>query len=166
MTAIHNTLTGTTTIRQLPTIAGQPHPLPEHYILLQVIDTPAPEYNTALQVATSQYQVDLEALTYTKVWTVRDKTEQELQLEQAQKDWTHTEYQFRIECPKQLGEAYPALYVHFVLNKLPIETSPYNDNIIHIYCSTILPHHSELLNQLGDIVSVSSKPEILINELP
>ena len=78
MTAIHNTLTGTTTIRQLPLINGQPHPLPEHYILLQVIDTPIPEYNTALQVATSQYQVDLEALTYTKVWTVRDKTEQEL----------------------------------------------------------------------------------------
>ena len=78
MTAIHNTLTGMTTIRQLPTIAGQPHPLPEHYVLLQVIDTPAPEYDATIQVATSQYQVDLEALTYTKVWTVRDKTEAEL----------------------------------------------------------------------------------------
>ena len=77
MTAIHNTLTGTTTIRQLPTIAGQPHPLPEHYVLLQVVQADPPEYNPAAENLSSEWIVDLQTATYTKVWTVTDKTEAE-----------------------------------------------------------------------------------------
>ena len=76
-TAIHNTLTGTTTIRQLPTIAGQPHPLPEHYVLLQVVETEPPEYNEATQNRVQQWQVDLVANTYTQNWVITEKTEAE-----------------------------------------------------------------------------------------
>ena len=157
MTAIHNTLTGTTTIRQLPTIAGQPHPLPEHYIVLEVINNPAPDYNPATHRLTSEYIVNLEGLQYVRIWTEVAYTPYEIAI----RDWTYPEYEFRIVCPKQLGEQYPAMYVHFKMEELPIEKHPNDDNLRRIYINTILPQHSNLIEQLQEVVDVEPRPELL-----
>lgn len=50
--------------------------LPNHIIELEVIDTPQPEYDSALQYVTSSYEKQDEQ--WVRVWVIHDKTEQQL----------------------------------------------------------------------------------------
>lgn len=59
-------------------VDGQAGALPEYLVELEVIETTPPEYDTATEIAFSEFAVDLENKTYTLEWDVRDLTESEL----------------------------------------------------------------------------------------
>ena len=163
MTAIHNTLTGTTTIRQLPTIAGQPHPLPEHYIVLEVINNPAPDYNPATHRLTSEYIVNLEELQYVRVWTEVALTAYEL----AVREWVHPEWAKRI---KVMNEPALKMKMANVLTYWDDEGFPRDthNGYIRLWCNEVLPSHqvfiqtaNEWLEQFNEEVHEEDRPKIL-----
>jgi hypothetical protein len=133
---------------------GYPHYLPDHIIQLEVINNPMPEIDNNTHKATmTPYK--REGDTWVNGWVVEPLTEYEL----AVRDWKFIEYKFRIRVPRALGEAYPGLYAHFQLNRLPIED--YTDDIVDVYINTILGHHSDLLEVLQNVVEVHARPAIL-----
>ncbi|MFW6242947.1 MAG: hypothetical protein ACOC2W_02215, partial [bacterium] len=139
--------------------------LPEHIIELEVIETPAPDYDVDTQRRIKlDYLVDVDNKTYTAQWQVIDLTQEEIELRQAQKDWLYPLYQFRLRVPTALGEQYPSIYAHFMLQKLPIVYITDDDTIVDVYINTILPHHSSLLQELQDVVEIHDRPKILDNE--
>lgn len=127
------------------------------YIELERIATDRPVSNPATHKLTSEWVIDLEGKTYTQVWTETALSEYEI----AMRDWADSTCQFRIVCPKQLGEQYPSIYVHFQMEDLLIEKHPDNEDLRRIYINTILPHHSDLMESLQDVVDVEPRPEVL-----
>jgi hypothetical protein len=122
------------------------------------IDTPRPVIDAAIEKAINTgFHYDSETDSYRQVWEVVALSDYEL----AQRDWIYPDYEFRIVCPKQLGEQYPAMYVHFQMEELPIEKHPTDDNLRVIYINTILQQHSDLLQALQDVVDLDSRPSIL-----
>ena len=69
-------------------------------------------------------------------------------------DWLHPQG-LRIVAPKELALQYPAIYVWFQLNDLPIEKF---DTYIHLYCNEILPEHQALVDGLNGVITIETKP--------
>ena len=152
-TAIHNTLTGTTTIRQLPRIGGKPHPIPAHYIIVQVIDTPAPPYDSAIERLKSEYVLDLEAKTYTLTHEIIQLSDYEI----AMRDWLHPHRNFKIKAPKHYARTMPEMVAWFQINNFEIDTE--SDNYFaYIYINEVLEQDEQLL-QLPEI-EIFEKPKI------
>ena len=132
--------------------------LKPYEIELEIVTLPIPEHDKNTHKAVPlPYVANIEARTYTRGWEIVPLTEQEL----ATREWVYPNYEFRIVCPKQLGEQYPAMYVHFMMEELPIEKHPTNENLRVIYINTILPQHSDLIMQLQEVVDVEARPEVL-----
>lgn len=66
-------------------------------------------------------------------------------------------YKLRIIAPKTLALQYPAIYVWFQLNGLPVEP---NGDSVYLYCNEILPEHQALINSLTGLISVETNPNI------
>ena len=132
--------------------------LKPYEIELEIVNLPIPEHDTSTHKAIPlPYVANIEARTYTRQWEIVPLTEQEL----ATREWVYTEYKFRLIVPKQLGEQYPAMYVHFMMEELPIKKHPTDDNLRVIYINTILPQHSGLIESLQEVIDVEARPEVL-----
>ena len=162
-TAIHNTLTGTTTIRQLPRIGGKPHPIPVHYVIVEVIDTPAPPYDSAIERLQSKYVLDLEAKTYTLTHEIIQLSEYEL----ATREWVHPQWAKRL---RVLNEPSLKLQMANVLTYWDDEGFPRDNHngYIRLWCNEILPSHqvfiqtaNEWLEQFNEEVHEEIRPAIL-----
>jgi hypothetical protein len=121
---------------------------------IPMIDTEPLPFDPATQRLINEGYV-VENNQYVRKWRIDQLSEREL----AEREWKHSEYQFRIRAPRQLGEQYPGLYAHFQLNRLPIED--YNAQIVDVYINTILQHHETLLQALQNVIEVHARPSIL-----
>ena len=157
-TAIHNTLTGTTTIRQLPTIGGKPHPIPAHYVIVEVIDTPAPPYDSAIERLKSEYVLDLEAKTYTLTHEVIQLSEYEI----AMRDWEHPDYEKRIVAPEILLMQFANVLTHFQAHGFPTKVT---DTKVYLWCNTIRDEHIIMINQANDYLQSIGSTETVYEEL-
>jgi hypothetical protein len=135
------------------------HPeVTEDMIVLEVVDTPVPEdYDEDIHHAHYEYKHIEDK--WEGTWTITDKTLYEIEYTAAIKDWKHPEYEFRMRVPKELGETYPSLYAHIMLEKLPIED--YVEGMVDVYINTILPRHFDLLEFLQEYIEIHNRPTIL-----
>lgn len=99
---------------------------------------------------------ELKDMQYHQIWEVADKTDYEIAL----LDWLFPEYEFRLRGPKILGQKYPNIYVHILLEPLPIVPAP-GDDFVDVYINTVLPEHGEILRLEQDIVEIHSRPVML-----
>ena len=157
-TAIHNTLTNTTTIRQLPTIGGKPHPIPAHYVIVEVIDTPAPTYDSAIERLQSEYVLDLDNKTYTLTHEVIQLSEYEI----AMRDWEHPDYEKRIVAPEILLMQFANVLTHFQAHGFPTKVT---DTKVYLWCNTIRDEHIAMINQANDYLKSKGSIETVYEEL-
>lgn len=86
---------------------------------------------------------------------VREATPEEIaSMQVTHSDWLHN-YPLRIVAPKMLALVYPEIYIWFQINDLPIEKV---EDMVHLYCSEILPQHKGLIDANSAIITVESKP--------
>jgi hypothetical protein len=164
MKAYYNTITQTAQVREPYLVNGTEGILPDNIIVLDVINTDEPTndgeyYDRALYNVSLTYEK--QDNNWVRTWTVVAKTEDELAREIALKDWLYPEYEYRLRVPKQLGEAYPDIYVHIIMEELPMIKTPSNDNMRDIYINTILNHHGTVLQEVQDVVELHLRPSIL-----
>lgn len=107
-------------------VDGKPQPVDPPIYELEYISTSV-TYNPETQVATSTWEADINTLTYTQVWTVRDKTEAELTAEAEMKtmqadsvlDTTQTKELLRLtteSLPEEQQVLYPSIYPAYRVN--------------------------------------------------
>lgn len=152
---------------------GYPIAIPEHeqgYIhVLNVIEPEPPAYNPATQKLTSDWVIDLDNNEYVRVYTVIDKSEQELELE----DWDFLERAERVRVmlewldPEE-SELNPA-------NKKKLEglvqfwqVGEYNhirrNGFFYIYFDNIDQKHRSFLNTLGAVFKNRPEAPLLSNK--
>ncbi len=142
-------------------LSTEPGWTPEHIVELTVTENDKPEYNPETQRIRSEWEVDLEAETYTKVWTVENKTQQVIDYEKALADWKYPQWAKRIVAPVSLAtdDIGIKMFVWFTLNGFPVEKA--NETTAHLYCNIILPDHQNMIDSLEELVFVENIPEIL-----
>lgn len=107
-------------------VDGKPQPVDPPIYELEYISTSV-TYNPETQVATSTWEADINTLTYTQVWTVRDKTEAELTAEAEMKtmqadstlDTAQTKELLRLtteSLPEEQQVLYPSIYPAYRVN--------------------------------------------------
>ena len=140
--------------------------LKPYEIELEIVNLPAPEYDTSTHKAVAlPYVVDVEARTYTKQWDIVPLTEQEL----ATREWVHPEYEKRITAPKMLTIQFAGVLKWFEIENLPFKS---DDNFIYLWCRFIRPEHQSLIDaansQLegtGLSIIIEDRPQILNPEI-
>ena len=142
-------------------IDGVLQPLGELQTGVQHLDyIPAEKPVTELnEYATSEWVVD--GTEYKQVWTVHEFSQEEIELREAQADWTHPEWAKRIVAPIELilDDVGIKMYGWFQLNGFPVEKV--DDTTVHLYCNVILPQHQAIVDGLGEAVTVEDRPQIL-----
>jgi len=117
------------------------------------------------EYATSEWMVEdtgsMAGKIYKQVWTVHEFSQEEIELREAQADWTHPEWAKRIVAPIELILDDMGIKMHgwFQLNNFPVEKV--DDTTVHLYCNVILPQHQAIVDALGEIVTVEDRPQIL-----
>ena len=161
MTVLINTDTNTV-IGRFPngyTVDGKPQAVePPIYELTEVVNPkPTTDYT---QYVTGEWVVDLGAEEYRYEWTVHDKTQAEIDHEAAIAEWPHPEWAKRIVAPIELimDDVGIKMYGWFQLNGFPVEKI---DNYVHLYCNVTLPEHQAIIDELGEMITVEDRPEIL-----
>ena len=154
-TTIYNTTTEEAgAFRKSPyMVDGKPGKLPSNKVELKVIENDRPTTDQD-EVAESTWVADLENKEYRKEWTVRQKTEKELALD----NWKHPEFLKRITAPKQLVVAYPGIEAWFRINDLPIVK---NTDTITVYINRILEEHQGFVDENKEVLVIEDRPEIL-----
>jgi len=127
--------------------------LPEGTVELVVVDVPPPQYDAATQKLSSIWQVDLQTNEYRRIWTVTNKTQSEI----AMQNWKHSQYLKRIIAPKGLlfDDIGIQMYGWFQLNNLPVELI---DNNIYLWCNEILPEHQAIVDNLQGVIVIQDRP--------
>ena len=135
--------------------------LPEYILELNVVQTTQPEFNYATQRCSSSWIIDTELKEYRLEWTIQDKEQSELDMQDALANWKHAEYALRIVAPVQMimDDMGIKMFGWFQLNNLPVVKI--DDTLVHLYCNVILPEHQSLIDSLTGIVSIEEIPEIL-----
>ncbi len=167
----YNTETGQYTIHtgQYKTMDGRAGAIHPPIVQLEVVEVEKPEY-TDLQKISMEYDISINEGehdlfgtngTATEVWTVTDKTEQEIAYEAAIADWRYPQWAKRIVAPIELilDDVGIKMYGWFQLNSFPVEKV--GEDTVHLYCNVILPQHQAIVDELGEVVTVEDKPEVL-----
>jgi hypothetical protein len=136
------------------TVDGKRPQLPPNVVELLVVNTQPPTYNETTQYVNSDWQVDLQTLQYIQSWTIQDKTQYEIAME----DWRHPQYQKRIIAPKELlfDDIGIKMFGWFQLNGLPVELV--GDTYIYLWCNEILPEHQTIVDNLQGIIQIQDRP--------
>lgn len=156
-TKLYNTITQQvihTTYSGYYTVDGKRPQLAPELVELVVTEQPAPNYDSSTQRATSSWQADLQTLQYIQSWTIQDKTQYEIAME----DWRHPQYQKRIIAPKELlfDDIGIKMYGWFQLNGLPVELV--SDTYIYLWCNEILPEHQTIVDNLQGVITIEDIP--------
>jgi len=90
------------------------------------------------------------------VWTQMGKSEQDIEVML----WHYPEWAKRIVAPIELilDDTGIKMYGWFQLNSFPVEKV---GDQVHLYCNVILPQHQAIVDELGEVVTVEDRPEIL-----
>ena len=138
-------------------LSVEPGWLPDHVIELVVTEDPIPEYDPITQTLSGERVVDLENKLYKTVYTVTDKTQEQIQHEAWTHDWPHPEYAKRIVAPKTLAmeDVGAKMYVWFMLEKLPVV--PVGDHV-HLYCRYIREEHEMIIDSLQGVITIEDSP--------
>ena len=134
-------------------VDGLPGWLPEELVELVLIPTDPPEYDSGLEYLRDIWTVNLENNTYEQSYEVFPYTEQEI----AMRGWHHPEFEQRIVAPDSLVNDYPAIGVHMIINKLPIEPSE-DGNLLYLYMDFIRPEHQALVDSLQGVLMIEDRP--------
>ena len=142
-------------------LSKQPGWLPEHIIELEVIDNDTPLYDAETERISFEWTVNTEEKTYYKLWTVTNIPQEEIDYNNALKDWPKVSWAKRIIAPVDLAmqDVGAKMYVWFSLMGFPIVRV--DDQTVHLYCNTILPEHQSIVDGLGEMVNIEDRPEIL-----
>lgn len=127
--------------------------LPANVIELELTEDPQPSYSAQTQKLTSQRVVDVENKKWNLEWTIVNKTDYEIGLE----DWDDTHFSLRIVAPLQLimDDIGIKMYGWFQINKLTIVRKLPN---VRLYCNSILPEHQAVVDNLQGLIVVQSRP--------
>ena len=82
-------------------IDGKPAQLPQNLVELKLIDTPPPIVQESQVLEGGEFEADIEKAEYKRVWTVRNKTQYEIDME----GWLHIEYQKRMIVNKSVADS-------------------------------------------------------------
>jgi hypothetical protein len=128
--------------------------LPNNVIELDLTEDPEPSYSGTTQKLTSQRVVDVTNKRWNLEWTVVNKTEYEIAME----DWDSSAHLLRIVAPIQLimDDIGIKMYGWFQLNNLPIVNKI---TTVRLYCNSILPEHQAVVDQLQGVIVVENIPE-------
>jgi len=107
---------------------------------LEYIDTPRPTIEVN-QITTSQWQVTENG--YERVWTIRDKTAQELAIE----DWDCPEFDKRVTAPSELAEQLPSIVTYAQVNPDKMCIIP-KGATARVYYNSLKENHGEIISQL------------------
>ena len=150
-------------------LSKEPGWTPEHIVELEVFFTDSPEFDPETQTASFVWEADTEAKTYTRVWTVTDLTQEEIDRRDALETWKYPNWAKRIVAPIALvlDDIGIKMYGWFQLNGFPVDKS--DEETVHLYCNTILEEHQDIVQALGESIYIEDRPEILdpyVEELP
>jgi hypothetical protein len=90
-------------------------------------------------------------------YQVIEKTQPEIDYEAAIEGWHHPEFEKRIVAPALLVNEFPAIGVHMIVNKLPIEPSD-DGNTLYLYMDLIRPEHQALVDSLAGVLTIEERP--------
>lgn len=90
-------------------------------------------------------------------YAVIEKKQSEIDYEAAIGGWHHPEFEKRIVAPALLVNEFPAIGVHMIVNKLPIEPST-DGNTLYLYMDLIRPEHQALVDSLQGVLMVEDRP--------
>ena len=135
-------------------VDGKPSPTYDPDIVeLAVIDVQVPEYNTETHSVGSDYVLDVEAKTYTQVWSITPKTPYEIAME----GWEHPQFAKKIIAPMQLvmEDIGSKMYNWFSINDFPIVKK---EPFVHVYCITVLPEHQAVIDAFAGFITIEDRP--------
>lgn len=121
-------------------VDGKKPTLPEGVVELPYLDNPMPQLE-ANQTATSEWRVTGNG--WERVWSVREKTGQEI----AAEDWDCPEFSKRVTAPSELAEQLPSIVTYAQVNPYKMCIIPKGENA-RVYYNTLKDNHSEIINQL------------------
>jgi hypothetical protein len=155
-TILYNTVTQQVILNCLNgyTVDGKPSPTYDKNIVeLAVVETEVPEYNTETHSVGSDYVLDVEAKTYTQVWSITAKTPYEIAME----GWQHPEYAKRIVAPMELimNDIGIKMYGWFQINGFPVVNK---QPLVHLYCNVILAAHKSVIDSLHGYITIEDRP--------
>lgn len=127
---------------------------PNNTYELEVIENIKPDI-TETEILESEWVIDNNNKTYTLVYNVRNKTQNEIDSE----GWDYVDYNLRIKAPMELilEDIGIKIYGWFQINQLPIVNR--FDGFIYLYCNVILPQHQAIIDSLSGVIIVENKPE-------
>ena len=128
---------------------------------LEHISNERPEYDITTQFVTYEWLPDYETNKYVQVWTVHELSQEEIELRDAQADWTHPEWAKRIVAPLELAldDMGAKIAIWFQLNGFPVEKV--DDTTLHLYCNVILPQHRAIVDGFGEAITIEDRPQVL-----
>lgn len=127
--------------------------LPNNVIELELTEDPQPSYSAQTQKLTSQRIVDVINKKWNLEWTVVDKTNYEIAVE----DWDNMSYSLRIVAPIGLimEDIGIKMYGWFQVNKFTIVRKLPN---VRLYCNSILPEHQAVVDSLQGLIVIENRP--------
>jgi len=135
-------------------VDGLPGWLPDDVVELKIKSVCQPDIDPNFEFLTDSWQANLDDLTWEQVWSINQFSPQEIAL----RGWHHPNFSKRIVAPAVLLNEYPAIGVHMLINKLPIELSD-DGLLLFLYMDFIRPEHQVLVENLGGVLSIEEIPQ-------
>jgi hypothetical protein len=156
MVRIYNKITGElgSTVKYPYTVDGVLFQEDSTHVLLEIVNIPPENYDKKThQVIEGAWIIDLEARTYTKQYSVVEKTTYELAVE----DWKHMDYTLRIVAPVGLVMDDLGIKFHawFTVRGYPIERV---GEQLYCYCHTIAPEHQYAVDTFQGLITIEDRP--------
>lgn len=134
-------------------VDGLPGWLPDDIVELKVKPIFPPDFDPDFEYLTDFWQANLDDLTWEQVWSINQFSQQEI----AMRGWHHPNFIKRIIAPASLLDDYPAIALHMMINKLPVEPSD-DGNSLFLYMKSIKPEHQALVNNLAGVLTIEDVP--------
>jgi hypothetical protein len=134
-------------------IDGNPYPVSPPIYELTVINSDPPAYDYSTQNISNDEVFDIINKEYRREYTITDKSQYEIDMQ----TWSAPEYSKRIIAPISLimDDFGIKMYGWFNINNLPVIT---RDDIVELYCNSILPEHQFVIDNYGELLSIEERP--------
>lgn len=134
-------------------VDGLPGWLPDDVVELKVKAICPPDFDPVFEFLTDSWQANLDDLTWEQVWLINQFSSQEIAL----RGWHHPNFCKRIVAPAGLLNEYPAIGVHMIINKLPVEPND-DGSLLFLYMDFIRPEHQLLVDNLAGVLTIGNIP--------
>jgi hypothetical protein len=134
-------------------VDGLPGWLPDDVVELKIKSVYPPDFDPNFEYLTDFWQANLDDLTWEQVWSINQFTQQEIAL----RGWHHPNFNKRIIAPSNLLDDYPAIALHMMINKLPVEPSD-DGSRLFLYMKSIKSEHQALVNNLAGALTIENIP--------